>query len=113
MPIQNLAIETCVVVWPRVQTNLKLSIGALQIELKWEEKYGNNDSEQHGSVMHQKTSPREERAGEKSTQTLLAGRKSSRCGDRSSVSTPSKNVTVPVVWYDAPCSSETVPVGFT
>jgi hypothetical protein len=38
--IQNLAIEASVVVWPRVLTNLRMSIGALQIELKWEEKNG-------------------------------------------------------------------------
>jgi hypothetical protein len=90
-----------------------MSIGALQIELKWEDKYGTNDSEHDGSVMLYKTSPREETAAENSTPTLLAGRKNSRCGDRNSGSTPSKNVTVAVIWYDAPCSSETVPVEFT
>jgi hypothetical protein len=79
-----LTIEASVVVWPRVQTNLRMSIGALQMELKWEEKYGTDDSEHDGSVMHYKTSPREETAAEKSTPTLLACRKSSRCGDRSS-----------------------------
>ena len=39
MPIENLGIEASVVVWPRVQSNLRMSIVALQIELKWE-KYG-------------------------------------------------------------------------
>jgi hypothetical protein len=42
IPIENLAIEASVLVCLRVQTNLRMSIWALQIELKWE-KYGTTD----------------------------------------------------------------------